>query len=63
MTDVDVLICGASIAGPTLAYWLHRHGFRVTVVERTPSGIGTSVPATGDGPEVFRWTCPRWCRT
>lgn len=29
-----VLISGASIGGPALAYWLHRHGFRVTVVER-----------------------------
>ena len=33
----DVLISGASVAGPTLAYWLHRHGFRVTVVERSPA--------------------------
>jgi len=23
----NVLISGASIAGPALAYWLHRHGF------------------------------------
>ena len=29
-----VLISGASIAGPTLAYWLDRYGFDVTVVER-----------------------------
>ncbi|GIG88251.1 FAD-dependent monooxygenase [Plantactinospora endophytica] len=29
-----VLISGASIAGPTLAYWLHRYGFEVTVVEK-----------------------------
>ncbi|MFC4910669.1 FAD-dependent monooxygenase [Actinomadura gamaensis] len=29
-----VLISGASIAGPTLAYWLDRYGFEVTVVER-----------------------------
>jgi 2-polyprenyl-6-methoxyphenol hydroxylase-like FAD-dependent oxidoreductase len=28
------LISGASIAGPTLAYWLYRYGFDVTVVER-----------------------------
>jgi 2-polyprenyl-6-methoxyphenol hydroxylase-like FAD-dependent oxidoreductase len=34
---VDVLISGASIAGPTLAYWLHRYGYRVTVVERAPA--------------------------
>jgi 2-polyprenyl-6-methoxyphenol hydroxylase-like FAD-dependent oxidoreductase len=32
-----VLVSGASVAGPTLAYWLHRHGFRVTVVERSPA--------------------------
>jgi 2-polyprenyl-6-methoxyphenol hydroxylase-like FAD-dependent oxidoreductase len=29
-----VLISGASIAGPTLAYRLDRYGFDVTVVER-----------------------------
>lgn len=32
-----VLISGASIAGPVLAYWLTRHGFDVTVVERAPA--------------------------
>ncbi|MEU0840845.1 FAD-dependent monooxygenase [Streptomyces sp. NPDC005962] len=31
-----VLISGGGIAGPVLAYWLHRHGFKVTVVERAP---------------------------
>ncbi|MEU1212790.1 FAD-dependent monooxygenase [Streptomyces sp. NPDC005790] len=31
-----VLISGGGIAGPALAYWLHRHGFGVTVVERAP---------------------------
>jgi 2-polyprenyl-6-methoxyphenol hydroxylase-like FAD-dependent oxidoreductase len=31
-----VLISGASIAGPTLAFWLARHGFQPTVVERAP---------------------------
>jgi 2-polyprenyl-6-methoxyphenol hydroxylase-like FAD-dependent oxidoreductase len=29
-----VLISGASIAGPALAYWLARYGFEVTVVEK-----------------------------
>ncbi|MCV7125474.1 FAD-dependent monooxygenase [Mycobacterium lacus] len=29
-----ILISGASIAGPVLAYWLSRYGFEVTVVER-----------------------------
>ncbi|HKI39802.1 MAG TPA: FAD-dependent monooxygenase, partial [Mycobacterium sp.] len=32
-----VLVSGASIAGPVLAYWLTHHGFDVTVVERAPS--------------------------
>ena len=39
----DVLVVGASVAGPTLAYWLHRYGFRRTVVERAPllrAGLG-----------------------
>lgn len=32
-----ILISGASIAGPVLAYWLARNGFEVTVVERADS--------------------------
>ena len=28
-----VLISGASVAGPALAYWLGRYGYDVTVVE------------------------------
>src|SRR4051812_50149231 len=32
-----VLISGASIAGPALAYWLGRYGFRPTVVEVAPA--------------------------
>ncbi|MFG2295888.1 FAD-dependent monooxygenase [Streptomyces sp. NPDC048603] len=31
-----VLVSGAGIAGPTLAHWLGRHGFEVTVVEVAP---------------------------
>ena len=34
MSNQTVLISGAGIAGPTLAYWLARHRFRPTVVER-----------------------------
>lgn len=33
---MKVLISGASIAGPVLAYWLVRAGHEVTVVERSP---------------------------
>jgi len=32
----DILISGASVAGPALAWWLSRYGFRATVVERAP---------------------------
>jgi 2-polyprenyl-6-methoxyphenol hydroxylase-like FAD-dependent oxidoreductase len=32
-----VLLTGASIAGPALAYWLVRYGFDVTLVERAPT--------------------------
>ncbi|MBP2471293.1 2-polyprenyl-6-methoxyphenol hydroxylase-like FAD-dependent oxidoreductase [Crossiella equi] len=33
---LTVLISGASVAGPSLAHWLHRQGHAVTVVERAP---------------------------
>ncbi|MFI9383907.1 FAD-dependent monooxygenase [Kutzneria sp. NPDC052558] len=32
----SILVSGASIAGPALAYWLREHGYTVTVVERSP---------------------------
>ncbi len=35
-TKKHILISGASIAGPTVAYWLKRYGFEPTVVERAP---------------------------
>ncbi|MFC6080070.1 FAD-dependent monooxygenase [Sphaerisporangium aureirubrum] len=33
----NILISGASVAGPALAFWLRRHGFHPTVVERAPA--------------------------
>src|SRR5437764_716343 len=36
ITNKNILISGASIAGPTLAYWLNRYGFTPTVIERAP---------------------------
>ncbi|MEN3534921.1 FAD-dependent monooxygenase [Microbispora sp. ZYX-F-249] len=33
----NILISGGSVAGLTLAFWLRRHGFAVTVVERSPA--------------------------
>src|SRR5271166_5940207 len=45
-----VLISGASIAGPVLAYWLNRYGFGVTVVERAPAPRKTG----GHAVDLFR---------
>jgi len=39
-----VLISGASIAGPALAYWLGRYGFDVTVVEKADALRGGGYP-------------------
>jgi 2-polyprenyl-6-methoxyphenol hydroxylase-like FAD-dependent oxidoreductase len=37
MAQKKILISGASIAGPTLAFWLNRFGFVTTIVERADS--------------------------
>jgi 2-polyprenyl-6-methoxyphenol hydroxylase-like FAD-dependent oxidoreductase len=37
MKNTTVLISGASIAGPALAYWLNRAGCTVTIVEKAPT--------------------------
>ncbi|MGW9437823.1 FAD-dependent monooxygenase [Streptomyces sp. NPDC055607] len=51
-----VLVSGASIAGPALAFWLHRHGFVPTVVERAPElrTGGYKVDVRGTAIEVCR---------
>jgi 2-polyprenyl-6-methoxyphenol hydroxylase-like FAD-dependent oxidoreductase len=36
MKDQKILVTGASLTGPTLAYWLNRYGFEVVVAERAP---------------------------
>ena len=58
-----ILISGASIAGPTVAFWLVKHGFRPTVVERGP-GLrigGNGVDVRGQAVEVAErmWIMPR----
>jgi len=35
--SAKVLISGAGIAGPTLAYWLQHYGFEPVLVERAPA--------------------------
>jgi 2-polyprenyl-6-methoxyphenol hydroxylase-like FAD-dependent oxidoreductase len=54
--NTQILISGGSIAGPALAHWLHRFGFRVTIVERSP-GLrpgGQAVDIRGIAKEVVR---------
>ncbi|MFF1815988.1 FAD-dependent monooxygenase [Kribbella sp. NPDC058245] len=50
----SVLISGASIAGPALAYWLDRYGFDVTVVEKNDAvrGGGYAIDIRGTAREV-----------
>ncbi|GGV89027.1 oxidoreductase [Streptomyces gelaticus] len=51
-----VLISGAGIAGPALAFWLNRYGFAVTVVEkaRTLRDGGYPIDVRGTALEVVR---------
>ncbi|MFE2750178.1 FAD-dependent monooxygenase [Streptomyces scopuliridis] len=51
-----VLISGASIAGPALAFWLNRYGFAVTVVEKagTLRDGGYPIDVRGTALEVVR---------
>ncbi|AYF72784.1 FAD-dependent oxidoreductase [Nocardia yunnanensis] len=50
MRNTTVLISGASVAGPALAYWLQRYGFDVTVVEKAPElrAGGQAIDFTGE---------------
>jgi 2-polyprenyl-6-methoxyphenol hydroxylase-like FAD-dependent oxidoreductase len=54
-----VLISGASVAGPVLAYWLHRFGFLPTVIERVAElrvgGGGHAVDLFGPVVELMDW--------
>ncbi|MGI5204338.1 FAD-dependent monooxygenase [Spirillospora sp. CA-108201] len=50
----NVLISGASIGGPALAYWLRQYGFGVTVVEAAPGprAGGQAIDVRGPALEV-----------
>ncbi|MFC9122764.1 FAD-dependent monooxygenase [Streptomyces sp. NPDC057067] len=55
-TGRTVLISGAGIAGPALAFWLNRCGHAVTVVEKagTPRSGGYPIDVRGTALEVVR---------
>jgi 2-polyprenyl-6-methoxyphenol hydroxylase-like FAD-dependent oxidoreductase len=48
----SVLISGAGVAGTTAAYWLARHGLRVTVVERSRGQRSSGNPVDVRGPAL-----------
>src|SRR4029450_3600834 len=52
MSEQTVLICGAGIAGPTLAYWLGQHGFRPTPVGPGGGPRSGGAPVDVRGPAV-----------
>jgi 2-polyprenyl-6-methoxyphenol hydroxylase-like FAD-dependent oxidoreductase len=58
MNNRSILISGAGIGGPALAYWLHEYGFDVTVVERAPElrGGGHAVDIRGTARQVAERT-------
>jgi 2-polyprenyl-6-methoxyphenol hydroxylase-like FAD-dependent oxidoreductase len=56
MAKGNVLISGASIAGPALAFWLNRYGWDTTVIERAPAlrTGGQNIDVRGAAREVLR---------
>lgn len=56
VANLKILVSGASIAGPTTAYWLSRAGNDVTVIERFDKvrTAGQNIDVRGTGREVLR---------
>lgn len=56
MKNEKILISGAGIAGPTVAYWLDRYGFTPTIVETAPQlrGGGLAIDVRGPGADVVK---------
>ena len=56
MPSTRILICGAGIAGSTLAYWLARHDFQVVVIERSQAEqtAGQGIDIEGPALEVVK---------
>lgn len=54
--QLPILICGAGITGPVLAYWLHRGGRKVVILERAESlrTAGQQIDIRGPAIDVVR---------
>lgn len=54
-TTKKILVCGSGIAGPTCAYWLHKCGYAIIIVERAKAlrGGGQNVDIKGAGQHVI----------
>ena len=58
MSKLNILVVGASVAGPTAAYWLAKAGAKVTVIERFPElrTAGQNIDIRTAGVTVMRRT-------
>ena len=56
MPSKRILVCGAGIAGSTLAFWLSKYDFEVLVVERSSSEFtaGQGIDIEGPGFEIVK---------
>ncbi|KAF2157892.1 FAD/NAD(P)-binding domain-containing protein [Myriangium duriaei CBS 260.36] len=56
MPQLSILISGVGIAGPVLAYWLHRAGHKVTILERDASlrSSGQSIDLRGVAVDIIK---------
>lgn len=56
MKNKNILISGAGIAGPTLAYWLKHFGFNPTIVERAPTlrAGGQPIDVRGEAVQIAK---------
>ncbi|QWA13317.1 FAD-dependent monooxygenase [Sodalis ligni] len=54
--EKKILICGGGIAGPACAYWLHKYGYSVVIVEKAKSfrDGGQNVDIKGAGQQVIK---------
>lgn len=56
MSPPHILVSGASVAGPALAYWLVKAGCKVTVIERSPTlrSAGQGIDVRDSARDVIR---------